>query len=401
MAATIFVALASAGPSFTPPESPTSLIPPWFAFNIGCKLHEMFKFLAFATQPPDGYIIELSTSWWDSEVAYALTRNKILDTVQKETSITCEGVSEKLDLDAFIVCRYMESGMHLNLLNKDDSSKEFSITAHGALLTDTGVLKDFLLMINEDSKGPWRAVTTDLMKDGPKPKRNSGYEIAYGMETWTFYAKNPRQEAQFDRAMKSLSPGPTGAMILDWEPPSDNITFCDIGGGVGSVAAQILTHYPKMNGIVFDRPEVVSRAKAHMEEMGLADRTKVVGGNFMEKFPDELMDCDVFHMRYIVHDWDDDSNVKLLKNIREIAERSEKDSKKVVIVQDQIIETGAASFFEKAKSLMSINMIASNSYGARERTVAEHGELFAAAGYENSPRLVPLRAINSIVEVKL
>ncbi len=361
----------------------------------------MFKFLAFATQPPDGYVIDLTTSWWDSEVAYALTRNKILDTVQKETSITCEATSEKLELDAFIVCRYMEYGMHLNLLTKDDSTKEFSITPHGELLTDTGALKDFMLMINEDGPAPWRAVATDLMVDGPKPKRSSGYEIAFGMETWTYYAKNPKQEAQFDRAMKSLSAGPTGAMILDWEPPSNDVTFCDIGGGVGSVAAQVLTHYPKMKGIVFDRTEVVGRAKAHMEEMGLADRTKVVGGSFFETFPDELMDCDVFHMRYIIHDWDDDSNVKILKNIREIAEKSDKDSKKVVIIQDQIIETGAASFFEKAKSGMALNMIASCPYGARERTVAEHGELFEAAGYENGPTLVPMRSINSIVEVKL
>ena len=401
MGVAIFLGLASAGPSFVPPESPTSLIPPWFAFNIGCKLHEMFKFLAFATQPPDAYIIELTTAYWDSEVAYALTKNKILDTVQKEgTPISCEKVAEKLDLDAFIVCRYMESGMHLHLLSKDDN-KEFSITTHGTFLTDTGDLKDFLLMINEDSKGPWRAVATNLMKDGPKPKASSGYEIAYGMETWTFYAKNPEQEAQFDRAMKSLSPGPTGAMILDWDPPSDDATFCDVGGGVGSVAATVLQHYPKMKGIVFDRPEVAGRATAHMEEMGLADRTKVVGGNFLETVPDDLMDCDVFHMRYIVHDWDDATNVKLLKNIREIAEKSPKDSKKVVVVQDQIIETGAPSFFEKAKSLMAINMIASNPYGARERTVEEHGELFAAAGYKNSPTLVPMRSIISIVEVDL
>ncbi len=401
MGAAIFLSLASAGPPFVPPESPTSLIPPWFAFNIGCKLHEMFKFLAFATQPPDGYIIELATAYWDSEVAYALTKNKILDTVQKEGApISCEKVAEKVGLDAFIVCRYMESGMHLHLLSKDDN-KEFSITTHGTFLTDTGALTDFLLMINEDSPGPWRAVATNLMKDGPKPKANSGYEIAYGMETWTFYANHPEQEAQFDRAMKSLSPGPTGAMILDWEPPSDDVTFCDVGGGVGSVAATVLQHYPKMKGIVFDRPEVTGRATANMKEMGLADRTKVVGGSFLESIPDELMDCDVFHMRYIVHDWDDASNIKLLKNIREIAEKSPKDSKKVVIVQDQITETGAPSFFEKAKSLMAINMIASNPYGARERTVEEHGELFAAAGYKNSPTLIPMRSIMSIVEVDL
>merc|ERR1712146_739841 len=94
-------------------------------------------------------------------------------------------------------------------------------------------------------------------------------------------------------------------------------------------------------------------------------------------------DCDAFALRYILHDWDDESNVSILKNIRNVAKKSKKDTKPVVVVMDQIIDTGAASFFEKAKSQMAINMIASCPYGARERTVQEHSDLFDAAGYEN------------------
>lgn len=96
--------LAADGPPIVPLESPTSLIPPWFAFSIGTKLHDLFEFLAFVTQPADAYIIGLATSHWNSEVAYTLTKNKILDCVQDETAssdstITCESVAEKLDLE--------------------------------------------------------------------------------------------------------------------------------------------------------------------------------------------------------------------------------------------------------------------------------------------------------------
>lgn len=201
--------------------------------------------------------------------------------------------------------------------------------------------------------------------------------------------------------MKALNPGPTGAMLMDWTPPSEDATFCDIGGGIGHLAGTVLNHYPKMKGIVFDRPGVMDGAKANLESMGVADRAKAIGGNFFEEFPPELMDCDVFNLRFILHDWDDESNITILKNIREIAEKSTKETKKMVVIQDHIIETGAPSFFEKAKSLMSINMISSCAYGASERSIDEHSDLFAAAGYKNAPTFVPLRAILSIVEVEI
>jgi len=402
----IVITFMSAGPSFVPPESPTSLVPPWFAFNIGCKLHEFFSFLAFATQPPDAYIIDLSTSYWNSEVAYALTKNKILDRVEKETAsggtVSCEKVAEKLELQAFVVCRYMETGMHLHLLEKDADAKGYSLTPHGALLTDSGYLRDFMLMINEETKDAWRAVTTDLMKDGPKPKRNNGFEIAYGTDIWTFFSKNPVAETLFDGAMKALNPGPTGAMIMDWEPPSEDANICDIGGGMGSLLGEILLHYPKMTGIVFDRPEVIKRSQEHLKAVGLADRAKAIGGNFFDDFPNELADCDAFILRFIIHDWDDDSNAVILRNIRNVAKKSKKDAKPVVVIMDQIIDTGAASFFEKAKSQMAINMISVCPYGARERSVEEHSNLFDAAGYENvNMKHIPLRTIQSLVEVEI
>lgn len=405
MGAKIIVGLASAGPAFVPPESPTSLIPPWFAFNIGCKLHSFFSFMAFATQPPDAYIMDLSTAYWNSEVAYALTENKILDTVQKETAatggtISCEAVADKLDLQAFVVCRYMESGMYLHLLDKDDATKEYSITPHGALLTDTGDLRDFMLMINRETVGAFRAVTTDLMKDGGKPGRNSGFEISVGTDVWKYYDKHPDKAAVFAGAMKSLNPVATGALLSDWVPPSKDAKICDIGGGVGSLAAEILVHYPEMTGIVFDRPDIASLAKEHLASMGVDDRAEAVGGSFFEEFPEMLSDCDAFILRYILHDWDDASNVKILSNIRKIAE-TKKDNKTVVVVMDQVIGTGAESFFEKAKNLMSINMISSCSYGARERTVEEHVELFEASGYEHKPKVIPLRTIHSLMEVEI
>lgn len=396
---------ASTGPPFIPPESPTSLIPPWFAFNIGCKLHQLFKNLAFATQPPDAYVIDLATSYWNSEVGYVLTKNGILNTLESETSASCETVAEKLNLQPFVVCRYMEAGKNLHLLSKDASTKEYSLTPHGSLLTTNGGMEDFFTFVNEDTAKAWRAMGTEGIKNGGK----SGFEIVFNESVWEYLDKRPAVEAQFGRAMMSLNPGSMGAFLLDWTPPSEDAVFCDIGGGIGSLLGDVLLHYPKMTGIVFDLPSVTKRAKVHLAELGLDDRARAIGGNFFDNdFPEELAECDVFMLRYIIHDWDDDSSVVLLNNIKNVVKKDTSNSKKMVVVMDQIIETGAPAFLEKAKSLMALNMLSSNIYGARERSVDEHVKLFEAAGYKNvalgsgsATKLIPMRTIQSLVQVDL
>lgn len=412
---------SSGNSSITPPNvplgSPTSLIPPWFAFTIGCKLHELFSFLAFVTKPPDAYILDLATSYWNSEVTYALTKNGIFDCVEKETtgSMTCDKVADALELKAFVVCRYMEGGKNINLLAKDEATKQYSLTPHGALLTEHGGLSDFVLFINEETRHAWRAVSTDMIKvGGGDDGRTSGFKLATGQDVWAWFAANPADEAQFDRAMKSLSATPSGALLSDWEPPFPDSTFCDIGGGVGSMLGEVLNHYPDLKGIVFDRTQVVDRARAHIASLGLGDRAEAVGGSFFdEQLPTKLAECDVFFLRFIIHDWPDEDNVSILKNIRAVANKSSNNEtkKKVVVVMDQIIDTGAPSFLETSKSLMAINMIASNPYGARERSIPENLDLFRAAGYEklvlgdsdsdSATKFYPLRTIHSLLQVEI
>lgn len=407
----IFAGLVYPVHPLIPTESPTALIPPWFAINIGSKVHELFSYLAFVTTPKDAYVIDLATSYWKSEVAFALTENKIIDSVDQQTAsggtVSCEAVAENLNLQAFVVCQYMEAGMHLNLLKKDAATKEYSLTPHGLLLTETGNLRDFTLFANRAERHAWRAVATHLVKDGGKPNLNSGWEIATGKEVGDYFTEFPEEGAEFDRAMEYLNSAPSGAMILDWKPPSEDAKFCEIGGGVGMMLGEMLNHYPKMTGVVFEQPEGIDRIVADLDSMGVADRAKVVSGRFFdEELPEELADCDVFFLRSIVRELDDDSSVTILKNIRNVTKKSNKNKTQKVVIMDQLIGTGAPSFLEKAKSLLSITMVAAYPYGAKKRTLQEHVDLFQAAGYKNvapginsATNLVPLRATHSIVQV--
>jgi hypothetical protein len=374
-------------PPHVPPGSPTLLFPPWFIFRPAVAINEFFAAAAWATTPPPVQILNMATAYWRSEVLYALTKNGVIDAIGKET-MTCDSVATKLKLDPFFVCEYMHAGEKLGLFSEKNGL--YDLTEAGAIVQSDapGSLRDMVLMINEETLQAWRASGTKSMHSG-----ESGFKEAFGEEFWTYHNAHPDQEAQFDRAMKSLGFGATGAILSDWKPPKEKITFCDVGGGIGTTAAIFLEHYPNMHGIVFDQESVSERGKAFMSERGFADRSKIVGGDFFKPFPSELSDCDIFFLKYILHDWGDKESTDILRNIKSVAKAGAK-----IVLTEQVLNTAGVSM-ETTKSLMSINMLASNKAGAKERTLEEYAQLFTAAGIEGKPKLIPLRDIMSVVEV--
>jgi len=58
-----------------------------------------------------------------------------------------------------------------------------------------------------------------------------------------------------------------------------------------------------MRGVLFDRADVVERAKTNLREAGLEKRCDVVPGDFFQSVP---AGGDAYLLRHIIHDWDDD-----------------------------------------------------------------------------------------------
>merc|ERR1740123_657926 len=150
-----------------------------------------------------------------------------------------------------------------------------------------------------------------------------------------------------------------------------------------------------MRGLVFDQPTVAPNATQAIREQGLEKRIQAIGGSFSEKFPPELAECDVFHMKFILHDWSDQHCVQILKNIAAVA----KPGAKVVSV-DTILGIDGHGL-EQVKALMDIQMMATLDEGAKERTKDEYFNLFKLANIPATPQLRKLRTIVSLVEVAL
>jgi cyclopropane fatty-acyl-phospholipid synthase-like methyltransferase len=75
----------------------------------------------------------------------------------------------------------------------------------------------------------------------------------------------------------SLSLGHTLAHHFDFQPYT---CLLDLGGGSGAYSTAILKRYPHMQAVIFDLPQVCRIAAASAQEAGLAQRIRVIAGDY-------------------------------------------------------------------------------------------------------------------------
>ena len=209
------------------------------------------------------------------------------------------------------------------------------------------------------------------------------FRKVFGEGVFDFLGKHPEQAKVFDAAMTSIHGAETRLMI-DAYDFSDCQTFCDVGGGNGNTIAEVLRRQPKLQGLLFDLPHVVERAKANLQQAGVGDRCQFVGGNFFEQIN---VQADVILMRHIIHDWDDENCITILKNCRAALKPGGK-----VVVVESVVPTGNEPCFVKWLDLTMLTIPE-----GKERTADEYRELFAAAGLKLN-RIVPTAGELDVLE---
>ncbi len=197
----------------------------------------------------------------------------------------------------------------------------------------------------------------------------------WGYDVWEYYRRHPEQWTVFNEAMRSLTSPMTPAVTAayDW---SRFPVIADIGGGIGTQLVDILDAHPGCRGVLFDMPEVVSTAIEH-------DRVERVGGDF---FTDVPVEADAYIFRNIIHDWNDERSVSILKTLR----KATRPNARVMILEWVLPDT---SEFHLGKWS---DMIMMASAGGRERTRGDFEKLFSEAGFVLE-EIVPTESMFSIV----
>jgi hypothetical protein len=212
----------------------------------------------------------------------------------------------------------------------------------------------------------------------------TAFEHVHGMDVWEYRARNPAAAAAFNAAMTSLSLRVARA-VADAYDFSGVETVVDVAGGHGAMLATILRAHPRLRGIVMDLPHVAEGAERSIADAGLADRCTVIAGDMFEGVPPG---AGLYLLSYIIHDWDDDRSIAILKNCRTAMGPDGK-----VLLIEEVIQPGDQPSFGK---LADLQMLVAA--GGQERTEDEYRALAAAAGLTLT-RVIPTSAPRSIVEL--
>jgi predicted O-methyltransferase YrrM len=120
---------------------------------------------------------------------------------------------------------------------------------------------------------------------------------------------DPEQATDFLQAMAAVSSPSFHALAagFDFTPYR---TVLDVGGGSGLLSTILATRFPHLHCTTLDLPAVEPLARRAVGESGVADRITVVSGDF---FAAPLPSADVVTMSLILHDWNLDRKLALVR----------------------------------------------------------------------------------------
>jgi hypothetical protein len=145
-------------------------------------------------------------------------------------------------------------------------------------------------------------------------------------------------------------------------------TVVDVAGGQGVLLAAILRRHPHARGILFNLPSVIESARTVLET-NLSDRIDLVGGDFFQAVPSG---GDIYILKNIVHDWDDERAREILATCR----RAMTASAATLLVIEPVVRQASQS---RQAKMSDVQMMVRT--GGRNRTEEELRELLGASGF--------------------
>jgi O-methyltransferase len=194
----------------------------------------------------------------------------------------------------------------------------------------------------------------------------------FGADHWAWLRDRPKERAGFDRAMVEGAERRAERLAsLEWRGDE---TVVDVGGGNGSLLVEFLRLQPGVRGIVFDLPET------DRNESALGDRCTFVPGSFFATVPGG----DAHVLATVLHDWDDESAVRILRSVHSAAGPNGR-----LVVLETVVPDGNEPHGAKWLDLLLLAL-----FGGRERDEVQWRELLAAGGFE------PVRLEDGLIEAR-
>ena len=357
------------------PDTPKAP-PAWLIAGIG-RARRLLDLASRSAVPANLALLELAQGAWLTQALYVATRLGIADAL-RDGPRSAEEVAAVVGADPDATYRLMRALASHGVLKLRGG--RFRLTRMGqALRSDYyGSMAPFIAMIGSPQHWEhWGALLHSARTGG------TAVEELRGTSIFEYLDSNPEYAAVFNDAMTGVS-----TMAIEMAVPlydfSDRKLIVDVGGGHGALLAEVLARAPQSRGVLFDLPSVVQDAGPLLAAAGVTERCTVSGGSFFDAVPDG---ADAYLLKTVIHDWDDERSLTILRNIRTAIAPDGK-----LVLMELVLPEGAPPH---PGMLLDLEMLVHA--GGRERTASEYANLLSRAGFRQT-RIIPTAGPISLVE---
>ncbi|KAI5386720.1 (+)-6a-hydroxymaackiain 3-O-methyltransferase 1 [Lathyrus oleraceus] len=215
-------------------------------------------------------------------------------------------------------------------------------------------------------------------------KEQTLFECATGENYWDFLNKDSDSLSMFQDAMAADSRLFKLAIQENKHAFEGLESLVDVAGGTGGVAKLIHEAFPHIKCTVFDQPQVVGNLTGN-------ENLNFVGGDMFKSVPS----ADAVLLKWVLHDWNDELSLKILKNSKEAISHKGKDGK-VIIIDISIDENSDDRGLTELQLEYDVVML--TMFLGKERTKKEWEKLIYDAGFSRY-KITPICGFKSLIEV--
>ncbi|XP_072966243.1 trans-resveratrol di-O-methyltransferase-like [Typha angustifolia] len=206
------------------------------------------------------------------------------------------------------------------------------------------------------------------------------FQMVNGWGFWDMAGRDGKLNRIFNDGMASDGRFVMDVVVKEHGDVFQGVTsLVDVGGGIGAAARAIAEAF-EIRCSVLDLPHVVGNIAAD----GVVE---FVAGNMFDRIPP----ADAVLLKWILHDWDDEECVKILRRCKEAIPAREAGGK--VIVIDMVVDLEKPNEVELLFDLLMM-MIS----GSFERNEKEWRKIIWEAGFSDY-KIIPVLGVRSIIEL--
>jgi len=239
------------------------------------------------------------TSYWEYLPLKTACKLQVFDLIDTGYN-NLESLAKQLGANSKSLFFLLESLVYLEALTKEKEG--YKLTQKGQLLTEKHPqsLKYACILWGEEHLTAWQNLEKTILTGNPV------FEQIYEQPFFDYHKENETSNHIYHKAMYEYARD-------DYENITDTIDFSqhqaliDVGGGLGALLESVHKKLPQLSLFLFETVNVVQLLPSHYTNIFSA-----IVGDFFKNIPSI---ADGIVMSRVIHDWNDEKAILILKNV--------------------------------------------------------------------------------------